>query len=432
MNETAKPPSPPATVVELAERTTRQAETMQQELAEIELLVQQARTEAGRHEAKRAQVAERLVAARAAGAGNPVEQLDLAEQLVTLTRRAVLMDAQVEVLEGKAKVLGRYRDVLAEVAAHLSSLSAGPSIEIGHGSGERLAVSPAFSRIVLGAQEDLRRDIARAMHDGPAQSLTNIVLQAQIVERLMTGDPGRAQEGLQQLVSMVQTTLDATKSFIFDVRPMVLDDLGLVPTLKRAARERGLRANVPVDFESLGLDRRLSMDIESGLFRMVDEALAGFLSNNPERISIGLDWGDQLDVRVRAERTPAHVPEAEAEPVPAQSRGRRKGKEPELPPALAAMIQDRRADRAAAVEAAHRAAIVALPAAAWREIQDRAATLGIKTELRTWDEGPIQSPAEPHSDGPAGSSNVSLTDQAPQPRTELRLVAEIADLPGAG
>jgi two-component system, NarL family, sensor histidine kinase DegS len=435
MNETATPPPTPATAIQLTERTARYAETMQNELAEIELLVQQARTEAGRHESKRAAVAERLVAARAAGAGDPVVQLDLAEQLVTLTKRAVLMDAQVEVLEGKAKVLGRHRDMVAELAASLTALTTGPSIELGRASGERVAVSPAFSRIVLGAQEDLRRDIARAMHDGPAQSLTNIVLQAQIVERLMTGEPERAQEGLQQLVSMVQTTLDATKTFIFEVRPMVLDDLGLVPTLRRAARERGQRASIPVELESLGLDRRLSMEIESGLFRMVDEALAGFLSNSPERVSIRLDWGDQLDVRVRAERTPALVPEAAADPVPAPSRRRGKGKEQDLPPALAAMIEDRRADRAAAVDAAHRAAMVALPAASWREIQDRASTLGMKAELVTWDEQLEPSP-EVRPDAPAASPaappSASLTDQAPQPLTELRLVAEIADLPGAG
>ena len=52
------------------------------------------------------------------------------------------------------------------------------------------ASSTGVSRIVLGAQEDLRREIARAMHDGPAQSLTNIVLQAQIVERLLVARPG--------------------------------------------------------------------------------------------------------------------------------------------------------------------------------------------------------------------------------------------------
>src|SRR5687767_13980825 len=138
-----------------------------------------------------------------------------------------------------------------------------------------------MSRIVLTAQEDLRREIARAMHDGPAQSLTNIVLQAQIVERLVGKDPDAAAGEVQQLVSMVQQTLDATKTFIFDVRPMVLDDLGLVPTLRRATRERSRRAGIPVEFESMGHDRRLPMDLESALFRMLDEALAGYLGAAP-------------------------------------------------------------------------------------------------------------------------------------------------------
>ena len=142
-----------------------------------------------------------------------------------------------------------------------------------------------MSRLLLDAQEDLRREIARAMHDGPAQSLTNIVLQAQIVERLVATDPARAGDEVRQLVAMVQQTLEATKTFIFDVRPMVLDDLGLVPTLRRAARERGRRAGVPVDFDSLGPERRLPMDLESGLFRILDEAMAAYLSARAERVS---------------------------------------------------------------------------------------------------------------------------------------------------
>src|SRR3989304_784754 len=55
---------------------------------------------------------------------------------------------------------------------------------------------------------------------------------------------------------MVQHTLEATKTFIFDVRPMVLDDLGIVPTLRRAARDRGRVAQIPVEFDSVGQGRR--------------------------------------------------------------------------------------------------------------------------------------------------------------------------------
>ena len=80
---------------------------------------------------------------------------------------------------------------------------------------------------------------------------------------------------------------------IFDVRPMVLDDLGLVPTLRRAARERGRRAGVPVEFDSMGPDRRLPMDLESGLFRILDEAVAAYLGARADRVSVRLDWSDE-------------------------------------------------------------------------------------------------------------------------------------------
>ena len=210
------------------------------------------------------------------------------------------------------------------------------------------------------------------MHDGPAQSLTNIVLQAQIVERLVATDPAKAGDEVRQLVAMVQQTLEATKSFIFDVRPMVLDDLGLVPTLRRAARERGRRAGVPVEFDSLGPERRLPMDLESGLFRILDEAMAAYLGARAERVSVRLDWSDQLEARVSASRATA---EARTDPTPETTGDK------DLPPALAAMMEDRRADARDAVEAATRDAIVVLPPSTWREIQSRAATLGLTAEL---------------------------------------------------
>ncbi len=93
------------------------------------------------------------------------------------------------------------------------------------------------------------------------------------------GTPTGAKGELRLLVSMVQHTLEATKSFIFDVRPMVLDDLGVVPTLRRMTRDRGRKAKVPVEFESLGQERRLPMDLESTIFRILDDALSAYLAH---------------------------------------------------------------------------------------------------------------------------------------------------------
>lgn len=379
----------------LADRLTTEVAALDAELTEIQMLVGQARTEADRHETKRAQVAEKI----AQGTDlPPADMTALASQLVTLTRRAAVMESQVEVLEGKRKTLNRFRDRLAELGEEYGAEMPGaegasprPTGESANGdsagagasatAGAEPAAGSPMSRIVLNAQEDLRREIARSMHDGPAQSLTNIVLQAQIVERLMSRDPEGARSEVRLLMSMVQQTLEATKNFIFDVRPMVLDDLGLVPTLRRAARERGRRAGVAVEFDSIGQDRRLEMDVESSLFRILDEALGAYLAAEPDRVAIRIDWSDDLvDARITASREPtaamAHADREIADVTQASDAAMK-----DLPPALEAMLADRRERAEGAVAAAREAAIVSLPAAAWQLIQQRAVTTGIKAEL---------------------------------------------------
>ncbi len=349
----------------------------------------QARTESGRHEARRVAATDKLTAAGAANA-DAGTVAELAAQALALTRRAAVMDAQVDILDGKRRTLGRFRDAVVGYSESVGGTggppAAGPAADGAAATATSAAEAdasggapPALSRVVLGAQEDLRREIARAMHDGPAQSLTNIVLQAQIVERLVGGEAVAAREEVRQLVEMVEHTLEATKSFIFDVRPMVLDDLGLVPTLRRAARDRGRRAGVPVEFESLGVDRRLPMELESSVFRILDEALAGYLGAGPLRVSLMLDWSDSLVAEMTAVGPVAALAPDSAIPAPAPEKGR------ELPPALAAMVEDQRATEAAAAEVARRAAVISLPAATWRDIGGRASTLNISVELH--DEG---------------------------------------------
>jgi signal transduction histidine kinase len=391
----------------LAAQLAAESAKLDAEVLEIDMLVNQARSESVRHETRRASAIEKLAAM---GSSTPAQEaIDLATQAVTLTRRAALMDAQVEILEAKKKSLLRLKETVDDHATRVRAIVGGKAAsvageaaapgdgddggngddaaadastaEAAPGGGKRrnggrtagddaTGTTPAMSRIILTAQEDLRREIARAMHDGPAQSLTNIVLQAEIVERLVGVDQAAAEAEVRQLVAMVQSTLDATKAFIFDVRPMVLDDLGLVPTLRRAARERGRRAGLAVEFEALGSDRRLPVELESGLFRLLDEALAGYLAQRPDRASLRLDWGEDLTVELAAEKRPAEVPAVDL-PAPGAK----------LPPALAEMMEQRRRDHDEAVEAAARAAIVQLPIGLARDLADRAATLGIRAEV---------------------------------------------------
>ena len=346
---------------------------LDRELVEIDMLVGQAWTEAARHEQKRVQAAERIGAGVPDKRADPREVAETWSSLVTMTRRAVLMEAQVDLLDGKRKALARHRAAIADVLAAIEQVLVEAAVEpaADPAAGGEAAMSPSLSRVVLTAQEDLRRQIARSMHDGPAQSLTNIVLQAQIVERLLERDPSQSKGELRLLVSMVQQTLDATKSFIFDVRPMVLDDLGLVPTLRRAARDRGQRSHIPVEFESLGQDRRLPMEAESAVFRILDEALAAYLSLTPERILLRLDWTDVLEARLSAHRSPLPTAGDALPAVPTD----------DVPDAIRQMIQDRHDARAAAEVAAVEAAIIVLPAPARRDIGERAASVGATVEV---------------------------------------------------
>jgi len=354
---------------DLAAALDREVEGLERELSEIELLATQARSESGRHEQKRAHLAEKLAGLSVAPTPEIAEQ---SSQLITLTKRAAMMDAQIDVLQGKQKVLARFRDALVNLRGEVSTLAgieaprAAPGgTPLGTPEGATsAATSAAMHRLLQSAQEDLRRDIARAMHDGPAQSLTNIVLQTQIVERLIERDPAAARAEVRELVGMVQRTLEATKTFIFDVRPMVLDDLGLVPTLRRVARDRSRRAQVPVEFDSLGTDRRLPVELESAVFRIVDESVAALALARPERVTVTLEWtATELTTMVRA-----HRPAPDDEPAPPPIAA-------DVPAALVTMIESRRADRAAEFAAG------GVPADVRREIGDRAAAVGGRVDV---------------------------------------------------
>src|SRR3954470_3498613 len=294
----------------LADDLERDQQTLQRELDEIEMLLTQTAGESERAEARRAQAEERLAQIERHPSTPSDTVAEARAQVLIQTRRATLMQAQVDVLGGKQRALVRYRDRVANALPVVRAV-AGPTGPGGtaatapgtpadvpsgpppsNGSGAPPPGGSPVSGDVLAAQEQMRREIARQMHDGPAQSIANIALQAQIVQRYFERDPQRAGPELNALVAMVQQALEATKTFIFDVRPMVLDDLGLVPTLRRSTSERARRSGVAVQFESVGTDRRLTTEVESGLFRMIDDGVAAFLGVRARAVLVRLDWSE--------------------------------------------------------------------------------------------------------------------------------------------
>ena len=122
---------------------------------------------------------------------------------------------------------------------------------------------------IIKAQEDERLRVSREIHDGPAQEMANLIYQASICERLVDTRPEEAKAGLQELRRQIRTCLADVRQTIFDMRPMSLDDLGLVPALRQLVSKLEERKVLKTDFQVNGKERALEKHVEVTLFRII-------------------------------------------------------------------------------------------------------------------------------------------------------------------
>lgn len=365
------------------------------ESGEMDLLMEQVLTEIERHEGRRSKAEARLSSLEAGAATDPAELAGARENVLALTRREMLFDAQRQVLEGKQRVLARFLQRLVEIDDSLADMGAGaarpapvasagisPLAAAAGGSGAPRMNQPAM---LMRGEEELRKQIVRQLHDGPTQSIANIGMQAEIVERLVQKEDPRANEEVRSLREMVQTALATTKDFIFEIRPMVLDDLGLGPTVRRFANDRGQRAGINIEFDSHGVEERLDSDLESGIYRSIVEAIVGYVQLRPPSVLVRLDWSERELVATVGGTWPRVGPEGQIEASePAASLS------VETPPALLAMMEEHRtAEREA--DLAQRA----LPPALVDTIDQRAKAIGLKLTMR--DDGQVMELVAPIS-----------------------------------
>jgi two-component system sensor histidine kinase DegS len=153
---------------------------------------------------------------------------------------------------------------------------------LGYLSGDLLEVSSTLEDLqqrqflgikIIKAQEEERQRVARDIHDGPAQLLSNVVLKAEICERLIDVDLNKTRDELRNLKKIVRDSLQDVRKIIYNLRPMSLDDLGLVPTLQRFLLTFQEESGVSLSFQTRGTEVDLKPVISITAFRIVQEAV---------------------------------------------------------------------------------------------------------------------------------------------------------------
>jgi two-component system, NarL family, sensor histidine kinase DegS len=232
-------------------------------------------------ESQRAELRERLDSAEAIRRHvlNHFQRLEPAE-VDGAFQTALTLRVDLATVEERFRELGARltevragQEVLRSVIRSLDELGGGEDA-VEETAAEGVSRFRSASRQVFQIIEEERMRIARDMHDGPAQSMANLVLQAEVLEKLLLKDPAAVVTELIDFKSVVREALDETRRLIFDLRPMTLDDLGLVPTLRRFVKEYGDKSGIVARFHLVGEERRLPGNYEAVLFRIVQEALA--------------------------------------------------------------------------------------------------------------------------------------------------------------
>lgn len=218
---------------------------------------------------------------------------DIYNQALEDQQRLFVMRGQMDKLKGEQVHLQDFIDQLQDIGDYFLR---SPMLEEGD---EELNAAELIESVIQ-AQEAERHKLSRKMHDGPAQALSNFILQAEIAQRLFDMDIDQARDELDELKATASSTFVKVRDFIFELRPMMLDDLGLVPTLRHYMESFKDQNKFDVNFTATGTERRLDGYLEIMIFRAVQELLSNATRHSDaSAIKIHIDTGeDTMTVNV--------------------------------------------------------------------------------------------------------------------------------------
>lgn len=269
---------------EFVNQATEEYERIQENIREIDVLVKQSTAEVERLTQRNTEMT------------TWVQRLDIEtaprddikegyDRLLNTQQRLFTMRGQLEKLQAEQRSMQR----MSENLLNTLTFSSG-----GNFAGVASSVGPdtQYGEVirVIETEETARQTLVRKMHDGPASSLSNFILQAEICEKLFDSDPDRARTELHTLKTAAAATFGKVKDFIFDLRPMMLDDLGVVPTLRSWTNSVEGKGGADISLTVTGVEQRLKSHIEVTVFRSVQELVNNAITHGMStQIKVFLD-----------------------------------------------------------------------------------------------------------------------------------------------
>lgn len=275
----------------LLEQVHGELELLRNEIKEISLMLAQSQVEVNRLAQRNAMVNSQLQQIKTNFESMPRNDIrQVYDAVIDGQQRLFTMRGQLDKLQSDRVHLERYANMLEQVTSQLAGVSNT------YQDKKPLTASSQTLEVVIRAQEVERQRLSRQMHDGPAQALSNFILQMEIAVRLFDVNLEKAREELQSLKSSASATFQKVRDFIFELRPMMLDDLGLVPTLNRYLENMKSQSSVDIRFTPSGGDNRLESYREVMIFRAVQELLGNAIRH-----------GQGTQVKIQLDMTPFEV-----------------------------------------------------------------------------------------------------------------------------
>ena len=263
-------------------------EETQRALREITLMIEQSQGEFSKLAQRNAAITAHLQQIQNQIDKTSVQDIRMAyDSSLDAQQRLFVMRGQLEKLQSDKTHLEKYKIALSKIGSGSSA------------DGESAAAEGKSSsngiEMIVNAQEAERQRLSRQMHDGPAQAMSNFILQTEIAMRLLDVDAAQAKEELGNLKAAAMGTFQKVRNFIFELRPMMLDDLGLVPTIRKYVDAFKEQTGLDISLTVTGTERRLEPYLEVMIFRAIQELL-GNASHHSQAamVKVILDMGNEL------------------------------------------------------------------------------------------------------------------------------------------